>query len=172
MTPPESNQHLCERVLIPAHPETVQQGRAIESVTEEKSADDGVCLIDDSFRERMVIIGYVSDCAIWKEEILMLERVSSADGLAVQRKKELVIQGIISRWRKPAWRCPRVEHEILVCASCAKPLVELRDRRFVFLAIGLDNNRQAYFRVVCSFPSTICATFPMLRICSMSSGES
>ena len=67
---------------------------------------------------------------------------------------------------------PRVEHEILVCPSCAKPLVELRDRRFVFLAIGLDNNRQAYFRVVCSFPSTIWATFPMLRICSMSSGES
>src|SRR5689334_18584367 len=95
MTPPESNEHLCERFLIPNHTETVQEVRSIVSVTQEKSADDSVCLIDDSFRQRMVIIGYVADRTIWEEEILMFERVSSADGLAVQRKKELVIQGAI-----------------------------------------------------------------------------
>ena len=78
MRPSQSYQHLRQWTIVSAHTQTEQQRRAVHRIFQKQSADDCVRIIDDTFRERVMIVGDASQGTVGKGEILPLEREATA----------------------------------------------------------------------------------------------
>ena len=131
VSPTKTHEHLGERVVVAAHPQTIEKRSALHGVTQEQRPHDGMRLIDDAFGQRMVIIANGSNLAVREKEILRLERITAADDSAVDRDEKFVVDAGVWGTRQPTRFSPAVEDHAFVLPGLAKTLVEIGDGGFV-----------------------------------------
>ena len=89
-TPAQRLQHLRQRTIEPSHAKAVEQRLCFESTAQHVNANTGICLVDDAFRYRQMVVGDAANFAV-EIKILKLQNESAANFVVVYSEKKLLI---------------------------------------------------------------------------------
>ncbi len=139
--PPEADQHLRQRVIVAAHPQTIEEWAAVYGVSEKTDAHRRVSSVENPFGQRMMIAANRADLPVRKQKVLPLERVPAPDQVAFERDEIFVADAAVAVPGQPARYASRVEDEIVVRLASPQALVERLHSRFMFCPVRSDVDR-------------------------------